>query len=410
MDKIFYKNILHKIPKYDNIDVNEKNVIFISIDPDIAKSGLYILSIKSKKYIDIEINNKKYFIKKNIMYNIVCFLNIKSKIKLSKSICGYLKDTDVMCFYISQYKNPFAEYKYDYEVIYSFDKKYFSGGFASLHSLLYNFNQNKINNLNINFFINEYEVDIFTRELLSILDKINIYPNITLHIINSTLVDEVFLNTKCLKGGNHLLNLGNYARLMVGFLLDVDMVLYIDADTIVQKDISIAFDNIREHNFIIYGKKSQLTYKNILVSYNYDKVYDLLGQTFNIDQNVIYTGTIFIRPKLFKDYFNKIINIVLFHNNLKDGLYKLFTMSLINLCFWDKLKYYDEYLKNVVDLGYNQNITLDELENGDVLDWSGIKKPWFLNGMYKQYWKKYNIFNYETENIDYNKNTIENFN
>ena len=84
-------------------------------------------------------------------------------------------------------------------------------------------------------------------------------------------------------------------------------------------------------------------------------------------------------------------------------------MSIINLCFWNKLYYSDSYLKNIVDLGYKLNISETDLKNADVLDWSGMRKPWFKNGLYKQYWKKYNVIFDERKNIILNKNTVEMF-
>ena len=83
-------------------------------------------------------------------------------------------------------------------------------------------------------------------------------------------------------------------------------------------------------------------------------------------------------------------------------------MSIINLCIYDRLDYFDTFLTNVVDLGF-KSIDQKLLDSADVLDWSGIQKPWFTNGLYKDYWKKYNLLFDEKEEITINNNTVETF-
>ena len=110
--------------------------------------------------------------------------------------------------------------------------------------------------------------------------------NISLHVINFDLImDDSFLNTTCLKGGNHLLNVGNFGRLLIGKLFDVDEILYIDSDTIIQSDMSVLLDSVTGKKYIICGKKSNLTYKNILVSANYTNAINFLGNNFDINKN-----------------------------------------------------------------------------------------------------------------------------
>ena len=105
------------------------------------------------------------------------------------------------------------------------------------------------------------------------------------------------------------------------------------------------------------------------------------------------------------------IELIKTHNNLekKGGLYKLFTMSIINITLLDSIKYFDQFLNNVVDLGCKRDISLKELKSADVLDWSGIYKPWYNNGLYRSYWKKYDILLKNYGDVYTNKNTVESF-
>ena len=97
------------------------------------------------------------------------------------------------------------------------------------------------------------------------------------------------------------------------------------------------------------------------------------------------------------------------HNETKDGIYKLFTMSILNIVLHDKITTFDKYLNNVVDLGCKKDLPDSILTNADVLDWSGINKPWFVNGYYKKYWDKFNVLFKCTESVSVSatKNTIE---
>lgn len=383
---------------YKTFDYNLQDIYDENID--------YILTLISKCSIFIELNNKKYFIYKKFKYNIVTKI-IDSIIKIIDPYNIQISNP-IVYINISEYGKPSEKNLHEYEIVYSFDKNYLSGAFASLYSLLYNFNESKKKMLQINFIFSDDVLDYFYREYDKLNDILNITCHISIYIINKSLVNENIKHTKCFKGGNHLLNVANYGRLLICQLFSCNQLLYLDSDTIIQSDLSICFDSIKNKNYTISGKKSNLTFKNILIAKNYNIVRKIFSDNFNINENIIYTGTLFIRPKKFKLIFDRVSKIVDAHNNLPDGLYKLFTMSIINLCIYDRLDYFDTFLTNVVDLGF-KSIDQKLLDSADVLDWSGIQKPWFTNGLYKDYWKKYNLLFDEKEEITINNNTVETF-
>ena len=385
------------------------NITNYNIDKNDTYDQVYMISFKSKKYFMLYINEKQYTIYPYYVYNIMALLNSKTIIKFENEFLQKITDDDFIFMEIEKYGHPKNNNKanYMYDVVYSFDRNYFCGAFSSINSLVSNFNPSKLDKLNINIIIGNNDINIFVKKFSQCFFENNIILNISLFVINFDLIiDDSFLNTTCLKGGNHLLNVGNFGRLLIGKLFDIDEILYLDSDTIIQSDMSAPLDNIRGKKYIICGKKSNLTYKNILVSTNYPNAINFLGNNFDINKNIIYTGTILIKPKIFRQYYDDFIKITTHHNSLPGGMYKLFTMSILNLCFWDKLEYFDDVIDNVVDLGH---IEIDDkiINNGDVLDWSGIYKPWFSNGYHKKYWKKYNIFPCEEKEIVISKNTIE---
>ena len=291
--------------------------------------------------------------------------------------------------------------------MYSFDKNYYSGAFSSIYSLLYNFDPTKIDELNLNICIEEEDLQSFIHIVSKFREKKCF--NYILYILNKTVLDNSILNTKCYKGGNHLLKTANFNRLICGHIITCNHLLYLDSDTIVKSDLSNVIDNIPNNEYIIMGKKSELLLKNLLNVNNIEHAKLYIEN--NEQKNVIYTGTLLINPNRFREHYQKMIELVNVHNTLKDkgGLYKLFTMSIINITLINDIIYFDSFLNNIVDLGCKKDIEQSLLERADVLDWSGIYKPWFNNGMYKEFWKKYDVLLIKYSNVETNKNTVESF-
>jgi hypothetical protein len=53
----------------------------------------------------------------------------------------------------------------------------------------------------------------------------------------------------------------------------------------------------------------------------------------------------------------------------------------------------------------------EDIEEAEILDWSGVYKPWFRNGLYKEEWDKYNVMPFEEEvgEVEFAKKTVEKF-
>ena len=67
-------------------------------------------------------------------------------------------------------------------------------------------------------------------------------------------------------------------------------------------------------------------------------------------------------------------------------------MSLQNILFYEKIGNLEDYVKCLQDLGSSRRSwDNNDLLSNDILDWSGIYKPWFKNGLHKDLWEKYNI-------------------
>jgi len=379
-----------------NSSLNEYNHELIGSSEDI-----YIVSVKINTICIVTINDKTFNLNAPACYNIPT--------KFTKSL--KIVSTEKLQFIeVYSFGKPKVIQEYKYNILYSFDREYFIGFFASCNSFLTNIsNKNKLNDLLINICIPINDLDFFLEQYLIFLSRINIEFNLSINLIANQMINKTFRDTKVFKGGNHLLNVGNFSRLLVGKLFNTDKLLYIDSDSIIQTDLLEKLDKINIGENAVLGKKSELTFNNILNSKYYKNISKLLGRELNLNNNIIYTGTLIFNPIKFIEYENNILNLVNAHNDLPDGLYKLFTMSLINISLSDNINFFDDYINNVIDLGINTKTIGDEyLKEADVLDWSGMYKPWYTNGLYKTYWEKYNVMDYtKKEMLNCDKNTIE---
>jgi len=383
---------------------------FVNINAK-CNEGLYYICIKPKKMLKCCINNTYYTLALLITYCIPVYTTFNINIKLERFFKNTIKDINdiIENINIFKYGDSINKNTKKYQILYSFDSNYFIGGFASIYSLLSNFNKNNIDQLNINLCIPENDKDLFDNELERFIELSDIKVDYTIIYTNFKLVHNAFINTKCYKGGNHLLKLSNFSRLIAGQLFDYEKLLYIDADTIVQTDLSKCLDNIKSTDYIILGKKSSLNYTNLINVNNKKHALEYLGNDFDLKKNVIYTGTMIFNTKRMRKYYDKMIELVENHNKVRNGIYKLFTMSIINISINNKIKYFDEYINNVVDLGFKKGLE-NIINKADVLDWSGMYKPWLQNGLYKEYWIRYNImYNNYKFNVVCKKDTVEKF-
>lgn len=403
-----------------NVENIKDEKIKISIEG--TNDQLYVFQIKPKKRIKVEIKYKrKTFVMLN-RFTYSFMINTDTDIYIENSYDQKIEDIDQSIEFMDIFKygspkttsqkttsqkttsNP------EYNVLYSFDSNYYHGAFASIASLLANFRRSKMNRLNINLCVPEIDYNSVDTDLKRFMSKHKNNPSYVLFLIVPDVMNSAFMNTKCYKGGSHLLKLSNFSRLIVGNIVYDRRLMYIDSDTIIQSDLSKILDKMpRQDRYTVMGKRSELNYTNLINVNNTDAALEFLGGDFDLKKNVIYTGTIIFNTELLNKKMDRMTELVKKHNKTPDGIYKLFTMSVINLGLSDSIGYFDEYLNNVVDLGYKKNLER-LIEDADVLDWSGMFKPWFINGLYKEYWIKYNImYDKYSGYVMYKKDTIESF-
>jgi lipopolysaccharide biosynthesis glycosyltransferase len=298
-------------------------------------------------------------------------------------------------------------------ILYCSDKAYFTPMFASLYSVLENSGR-KLENIHFNFIVPIGDENNFQNMILEYNNKREKFEY-SIILIDKFILDNEILNSKCYDGGNHLLNLGNFFRLMIGEIFSYPKLLYLDSDSICKMDINL-LEKIDITNKIYClkankknndNKRSLVLKMGALINEDY-----CLKKNINLEEFAYYGAPIFTDCRIWVDIYSRIIKIIKEHNKAENGIYKLFTMSLQNILFYGKMEDIYPIIKTLPDLGSKRKEwTREDIDNAQILDWSGVYKPWFNNGLYKEEWEKYNIIPFleEPGEVEFTKKTVEKF-
>jgi hypothetical protein len=202
--------------------------------------------------------------------------------------------------------------------------------------------------------------------------------------------------------------------------MEYEKLIYLDSDSIVQSDIIEKILNF-DLKYDIYSacankinsrKEKQIVIKmNNIINCDYDWT-SFIGEKIDKDEYVFMGAPFITNCKKWKHIYKEMIKLIKIHNSQEDGVYKLFTMSIQNILFYKKTGNINCIINVLQDLGSKRKKwDISDLINKDVLDWSGVYKPWFKNGLYKDLWSYYDFMklseNYGIINV--NKNTVESF-
>lgn len=298
----------------------------------------------------------------------------------------------------------------NFNILYSADRAYFTPMFASLHSVIEN-SGGKLGELHFNFIIPIGDANYF-QNMMSAYKKPFEYSIV---LIDKMILDSQILNSKCYNGGNHLLNLGNFSRLMIGEVFSYPKLLYLDSDSICKIDVnSLQKLDITNKIYCLKADKNHSDNKRSLILKMGALINDVYGRDnrINLEEYAYYGAPILTDCRIWRDVYAKIVKIIGLHNQTANGIYKLFTMSLQNIVFYGEIEDIYPIIRTLPDLGSKRKEwTKEDIKNAGILDWSGVYKPWFSNGLYKEEWDKYNIMPFEEEvgEVEFAKKTVEKF-
>jgi len=298
------------------------------------------------------------------------------------------------------------------------DSNYYVGAFAALFSVIDN--TTCFDRIHFNFMIPIENNTTFSEKLVNFEHKVGKTLNKSIIYLDENILDQVFTETVCYNGGGHLLNMGNLSRLLIGEFMEYKKLLYIDSDSIVQDNIIEEIDGF-ELKYPLYAdcankhhtnsKKQIVIHMSSVIdcTYNWEKI---IGVNISNDAPV-YMGAPFVTNCLeWADVYRRMIQIIQIHNKTPNGIYKLFTMSIQNILFYKQIGNIRDIFPVLQDLGSHRKAwDNDDLTDHSVLDWSGMYKPWYSNGLYRKIWFYYDIMNLsqQYEEIVGNKDQIERF-
>jgi hypothetical protein len=407
-----YFSINKQISKYSDIFLNNLLPNKFKIGEILVKNSYsIILKISSTvNSIYIYLQNKFINIIPGNIYNINCILE-KQDIYLYSDLNKKIAfNVDIYNCELFSNSNKIKLNNNKLNILHSSDKSYFTPMFASLHSVIKNSNQN-LNELHFNFIIPIDDANYFQNMIKEYRNSLNY----SIVLIDKMILNTEILNSKCYDGGNHLLNIGNFSRMMIGEFFSYSKLLYLDSDSICKMNVNKLLKINTKYKFYCFkadkknddNKRSLFLKLNTLISEEYCK-----KKNIKLDDFAFYGAPFLTDCNIWIDVYSKIIEIVSQHNKSEKGIYKLFTMSLQNIIFYGKMEDIYKIIRTLPDLGSNRKEWLKEdLDNADILDWSGIYKPWFSNGLYKEEWEKYNIMPFleEVGEIQFAKKTVEKF-
>lgn len=436
----FYKNNLIKAKNYYKIEncIDNYNIIFAKIvfnnkifERNVTSDGdkIFItfdfITTSQVNKACILINDKKHCFISNGTNGLL--INDSADNVVNIKIISDKGDTSIENFKYSNFcskKNVINNNK-NLNIMYSSDYDYFVGLFASLSSIIKNTSPENLNNTMFNFMIPIKDSEHFTNMYLKLLENIKTNLNKTVVYIDDNIVPNEIIKSKCYNGGKHLLNIGNFSRLLIGELFSYSKLLYLDADSIIQGDIheKLLNFNLEKEIYAVCADKQEVEPDKHMVlklgtilNKNYNGWKNIIGKDIDFESNS-YMGVPFLTNcKYWSNVYKKMIEIVDEHNKTNGGIYKLFTMSLFNILFYNKFGNLETIIPTLADLGSKRkNWSKHTIEKASILDWSGVFKPWFANGLYKNKWQKYDILNLERNYYDVNidekiiKEKTENF-
>jgi glycosyltransferase involved in cell wall biosynthesis len=302
------------------------------------------------------------------------------------------------------------------------DFNYLVGAFAALNSVLANTKYAHLAHFNFMVPLACCQTT-FSNMLLDFKLKTGFQFSSTIVYIDHKIINPVFFESKCYNSGGHLLNLGNLSRLLIGEFMNYKKMLYLDSDSIVQYDVVEKLMNAQISKPIYASRADKMhtdTTKQVVIKMssilnsNYDWT-SIAGESIDGDQYAFMGAPFIADCSQWNTVYEKMIQIIKTHNKTPGGIYKLFTMSLQNIMFYGKTGDVNDVLQTLQDMGSTRKTwDTSQIVSKDVLDWSGMYKPWFSNGLYRNLWLPHDVMHLSTYYGDVNassskKHEIESF-
>ena len=262
-------------------------------------------------------------------------------------------------------------------IVMSCDQNQFIGVLATVNSIC-KYSNKKYNEIIFYFLVNKNEKNILDNLLKTKLPyKINYKIKEIYH--DNNIKD----NIRVLDIGSKCDNIMNFIRFnFTEELSKLNKILYIDADIIIKDNIIKLYHSCNINTSPFYAVKTN-SFKNM------GDIYDL--SSYNPNADYFNAGLYITSLKYWKENNLKFkaIELMKQHKKSKTGLFKLGTQPILNILFHDNFTKINEAW-NTGGLGYKK-VDHNKIKNAKGLHWTGSKKPWKKDGLYKELWEPYNL-------------------
>tara|TARA_B110001469_G_C9636403_1_gene319189 strand:- start:1775 stop:2677 length:903 start_codon:yes stop_codon:yes gene_type:complete len=261
-------------------------------------------------------------------------------------------------------------------IVMSCDQNQFIGVLATVNSIC-KYSNKKYNEIIFYFLVNKNEKNILDNLIKKVPYEID-YKIKEIYQDNK-IQDNIRVNSKI----SNVDNIMNFIRFnFTEELPNLNKILYIDADIIIKDDIIQLYHNCNINKSPFYAVKIN-NFKNI------GDIQDL--SSYNPNADYFNAGLYITSLKYWRENNLKFkaVELMKKHKKSKKGLFKLGTQPILNILFYNNFTKINEAW-NTGGLGFKK-VDVNKIKNAKGLHWTGPKKPWKQDGLYKELWEPYNL-------------------
>lgn len=171
-----------------------------------------------------------------------------------------------------------------------------------------------------------------------------------------------------------------YAQLFIPtYFSEFPALLFMEVDQIVKGDLASLWRQCLHENIKLGAVRSQAADGSFGFADSFKRLHPA-GRYYNM-------GVVFVNTKAWNDldFSVRCIEELLLQKKQRGWRLEFYTQGAMNNALHEYVTDLD-YRYNVTGLGYKEDILEDHLKSGVILHWSGSRKPWCRNGLYKEYY------------------------
>lgn len=223
---------------------------------------------------------------------------------------------------------------------------------------------------------------------------------VRLHVVDDKMFEQGMaeVSSSDLALGGALNSAENFARFYMHLLIkNLPIVIYLDADTIVQSDLGQLRTELRESGGTVgFAERSPPETLGYMLKASPGCSHGQIRSDAN-SKKLFNVGMVVIDLKRWKEqgYAETIEGYVQSHNECSTGLWRGGSQVPMLLALQNKPRDEpDDFAVfdsswNTVGFGWNTTYYHEDIRNAKVLHWNGAEKPWKASGLYRSTWQPY---------------------